>query len=198
MTLANKITLGRLWASIVLFVLLGLTDGVAPDLGMLVAGFFLFILVVATDALDGYFARKYGEVSDFGRIADPAVDKITVVGTLVFLCAMPWAKPVLAAWMVVLVVAREILVTGLRGYVESKGHDFSADTSGKLKMIVQCCAIPGIFFFKMIELLLPDVDWAVTGALWLTIGLIWLMMALTVWSGFDYGVKAARMLRAAA
>jgi len=195
LTLANKITLGRLWASIILFILLGMTDEHAPSLGILAAGFFLFILVVATDALDGYFARKYGEVSDFGRIADPAVDKITVVGTLVFLCAMPWARPVLSAWMVVLVVGREIIVTGLRGYVESKGIDFSSDAAGKLKMIVQCCAVPGVFFFKMIELLFPDVGWAVTGSLYLVIGLMWLMLVLTVWSGFDYGVKAARLLR---
>lgn len=196
MSLANRITVGRAVASLALFALMMRLHATEPRLLPLTAAFFLFIAVSASDALDGYFARKYKEVSDFGRIADPAVDKVTVTGTLIFLCAAPWAHPVLQPWMVVLIVAREFIISGLRGFMESRGIDFSADWSGKLKMIVQCVAIPGVFFFKIIELWLRDVSWAVDGAYWLAVTLVWLAIGFTVWSGIEYVFKATRLLRA--
>lgn len=197
MTLANKITMGRLAASVGLFVLLAFTNSHDPKTSMLLAGALLFIAVAATDALDGYFARKYGEVSEFGRIADPAVDKITVAGSLIFLCAMPWAWTVLKPWMVVVIVGREFLITGLRGFIEAKGIDFSADRSGKLKMIVQCCAIPGVFVQRIVLQEWPQQTMFVDGFRWLTIVLVWASIVLTVTSGAEYIRKAARQLRVA-
>lgn len=195
MSLANKITLGRLFLTLVLFVLLALLDETDPSLGAVVAGFFLFIAVTATDALDGYYARKRGEVSDFGRIADPAVDKITVAGTLVFLCAAPWAQDVLPPWIVVLIVAREFLVTSIRSYLEAKGVAFGAESLGKLKMIVQCVAIPGVFFHEIVADLFPETRWAVTGAWWLACVLVWCALVLTVVSGVSYVRRTAALLR---
>lgn len=199
MSIANQITLGRLVASLVLFgVMMGIDISSPGASGWLLVAFFLFIAVVATDALDGYYARKYGQVSAFGRVADPAVDKIVVCGTLVFLVAAPWTRPVLAPWMVVLIVSREFVISALRGYVEAQGIDFGADASGKLKMILQCIAIPSVFFFKIIELLWPGVGWAVDGSRWFSVVLVWLALALTVYSGFEYVMKATRLLRARA
>jgi len=195
--LPNQITLARLFLGIGLFLLLTfLEPGSDSFLTLMIIAFFLFIGVVATDALDGYYARKYQLVSDFGRIADPAVDKIVVCGTLIFLAAAPWTRPVLAPWMVVLIVAREFMVAGIRGFVEAKGIAFGAETAGKLKMIMQCIAIPGVFFFKINELLFPDVDWWVVGTLWLGRVLMWATLVLTVYSGVVYVKKAARILRA--
>lgn len=195
MKLANQITMTRLLFSVVLFVLLSTLDVVEPNPVLLIVSFFLFILVAATDALDGYFARKYGEVSDFGRIADPAVDKITVAGTLVFLCAFEWSRPVLYPWMAVVIISREFIVTGLRSFLESRGTEFAADRSGKLKMIVQCMALPAIFLFKIVQQQFPGVSWAETGSYYLALVLIWAALILTVYSGLDYITRARRILR---
>ncbi len=197
MNLANQITVGRLILAAGLFCLLAVLDASGENAAVwLIIAMLLFIAVVATDALDGYYARKYQQVSDFGRIADPAVDKIVVCGTLIFLAAAEWARPVLAPWMVVVIVAREFAINGLRGFVESRGICFGADWPGKLKMITQCVAIPGVFFFKIIELLLPAIGWAKDGARWLAIILVWSALVLTVYSGVEYVFKAARVLRA--
>lgn len=199
MTVANKITLGRLLFALILFgLMVGIqVPGERAALWLSVA-MLLFIAVVATDALDGYYARKYGETSAFGRVADPAVDKIVVCGTLIFLVGADWARAVLAPWMVVVIVSREFLISALRGYVEARGISFGADTSGKLKMIVQCVAIPSVFFLEIVRLAVPRVPWAVDGARFLSHGLVWLMLLLTVYSGVDYVNKAGRLLRSPA
>ncbi|HEU4339489.1 MAG TPA: CDP-alcohol phosphatidyltransferase family protein, partial [Planctomycetota bacterium] len=85
MTLANKITIGRFAVTIVYFVLLGIVGtGVADDRTLLYTAFFLFLAAVVGDGLDGYYARKYHQETNFGRIADPFVDKIMICGSFVF------------------------------------------------------------------------------------------------------------------
>jgi CDP-diacylglycerol--glycerol-3-phosphate 3-phosphatidyltransferase len=102
--------------------------------------------------LDGYLARKWNAITPFGRVMDPFVDKVLVLGTFVFLAspglAAPheqpehgWASGV-AAWMVVVILARELLVTSLRGVLEGMGQPFPADKFGKAKMLLQCVAAP--------------------------------------------------------
>jgi len=196
MNLANRITVGRLFLSIGLFVLLTYLEVPSENaLAWLSVAMVTFITVCVTDALDGYYARKYNETSDFGRVADPAVDKVTVSGTLIFLAAAEWARPVLAPWMVVVIVAREFTINGLRGYVESRGIRFGSDWSGKMKMILQSIAIPAVFFFKIIEIGLPGIDWAVIGSRYLAIFTVWAALLLTVYSGAEYIVKATRLLK---
>ena len=135
MSIANQITLGRLVASLVLFgVMMGIDISSPGASGWLLVAFFLFIAVVATDALDGYYARKYGQVSAFGRVADPAVDKIVVCGTLVFLVAAPWTRPVLAPWMVVLIVSREFVISALRGSVRMRTNSSRPSASSSTRM----------------------------------------------------------------
>ena len=152
--------------------------------------FWLFVTIAATDFLDGYLARKGGHVTAFGRIADPFTDKVLILGTMIFLTASPWSEPFFPAWMVVVILARELLVTGLRGYVESKGGEFPADRFGKLKMIVQCCAVGGVFWVYA---------WAWTDGLlefWkiLTHTLVWATLVATVGSGIGYVRKTVRIL----
>ena len=101
----------------------------------------LFAIAAGTDWVDGYWARRYGQVTQLGRILDPFADKIIICGTFIFLAAVPPSGDAddsaseVTAWMAVVVVAREMLVTALRSFFEEHGADFSAKWSGKWKMV---------------------------------------------------------------
>lgn len=189
----NRITALRFLGALGLFVLLaafetGLSSQ-APGVPSKVA-LFLFIAVAATDWLDGYLARRFGHVTAFGRIADPFVDKILVLGVLVFLAALPSGKPFVPAWVVVAVLARELLVTGLRGFVEAQGLAFPADRWGKLKLVVQCVAIG-------IVLGLPAFEWGQAsrqGLSTLAHVSVWATLLASLGSGIGYVIKTARLL----
>ncbi len=188
----NRITAIRFFGALALFVILGLVEGgLLPD-GWVVPGacFVLFVAVAATDWLDGHLARKHGNVTAFGRIADPFVDKILVVGSLTFLAVLPWGQPFLPGWVVVTVLAREFLVTGLRGYVESVGLEFPADRSGKLKLILQCIAIGAILAHQVV----PGLEWFAIFSAWIAHAGVWSMLVLSLYSGLGYIVKAKGLL----
>ena len=158
----------------------------------------IFILAVATDALDGYYARKLGQLSDFGRIADPVVDKVIVCGAFIFLTSAQWAREFIPVWMAVLIVAREFLVNGLRGYIEARGVAFPARWDGKLKMVMQCIAIPAVFLVRTVDLSLgASVAWLWQLSLGLAYVFVWASFVLTIVSGARYVVAAARVLRTA-
>jgi CDP-diacylglycerol--glycerol-3-phosphate 3-phosphatidyltransferase len=133
----NQITIARLVLSIALFVLIEIGSRTASP-GYYLAAMVVFIIAAGTDWMDGYWARKYGQVTTLGRILDPFVDKVIICGAFIFLAALPPSG--LTAWMAVVVVARELLVTALRSFLEGEGIDFSAAMSGKLKMVAQCLA----------------------------------------------------------
>jgi CDP-diacylglycerol--glycerol-3-phosphate 3-phosphatidyltransferase len=150
----NRITALRFVGSLVLFFVLSVWGDSDPEAiaGCLDLSFWLFIGIAATDYLDGYLARRGNQITSFGRIADPFVDKVLVIGTMVFLAVLEWSRPWFPAWIVVAVVAREFLVTGIRGYVESLGGQFPADLFGKVKMFTQCfacAAVIGLSAFEM-------------------------------------------------
>jgi len=111
---------------------------------------FVFFLASVTDWLDGLTARRLGIVSSFGRSFDPLVDKLLICGA--FICLIPVPDTGLAAWMVVVVVMRELLVTSLRGYIESLGIPFGADYFGKIKMVLQCLALAMILLCLLLAL----------------------------------------------
>ncbi len=158
-------------------------------------GMVLFIVAASTDWLDGYYARRYGQVTTLGRILDPFADKVIICGTFIFLLAVPETHQVrlgLRAWMVVVIVGRELLVTALRSFIEDQGSDFSAKMSGKLKMLVQCIAAgAGLFYLHYPNPLLtaPTWVWAVF------VVSLWAAVALTVYSGVVYVLAAMRLLR---
>lgn len=199
--LPNAITVSRLLLSFLFFVQLALWTTPAgwsggPAAGVPVWQLWLaaacFGLAAGTDALDGYLARRWGAVTRFGRIMDPFADKILVVGAFVMLagprfCADLHGAPIqltgVESWMVVVILGRELLVTSIRAVLEAEGKDFSASFSGKLKMIVQSIVIP-------IVLLIPAVTDASGG--WgraAAVGLAWLTVAVTVFSGVPYVVR---------
>src|SRR4030095_6456154 len=151
----NRITALRFLGAMGLFGIFGWhgmqgAEDVRRDATLIVWAFWLFLLTSLSDVLDGWLARRGNHVTAFGRIADPFVDKVLVLGTMVFLAVMPWSREWFPAWIVVVVLAREFLVTALRGYIESQGSQFPADWFGKLKMFAQCLAVGvavGMFAF---------------------------------------------------
>ncbi len=151
------------------------------------AAVILFLIAASTDWMDGYWARKYGQVTKLGRIFDPFVDKIIICGTFIALGEV--AGSGVASWMATIIVARELLVTSLRGMIEGSGGDFSANQLGKWKMVVQCAAVVAI----LLGLIYPSLHWiAVTGQ-----GLLWAAILITLYSGYVYVVAAAKLMRTA-
>ncbi len=174
----NALTTARFALAIAVIVLVPLADYRSAVV--------VFLIAASTDWMDGYWARKYGQITKLGRIFDPFVDKIIICGTFIALSGV--ADSNVASWMATIVVARELLVTSLRGLIEGAGGDFSASWLGKWKMVVQCAAVVS-------ELLCLTSN---PPAAWLTItsgALLWGAIAITVYSGYDYVVAAARAMR---
>lgn len=146
----------------------------------------VFLIAASTDWIDGYWARKYGQVTKLGRIFDPFVDKIIICGTFIALVAVPESG--VASWMATIVVGRELLVTSLRGMIEGSGGDFSASQLGKWKMVLQCAAVVAILICLMIA---EPQTWLVVT----TQVILWSAIFLTVYSGYDYAVAAAKVMR---
>lgn len=189
LNLPNQVTLARLALSGVLFTLLALagTDRVQLVGSTGWTAFTLFVLASATDWLDGYLARKLGLLTPFGRIMDPFVDKVSTCGTFVFLAVIdPVVTP---AWVVVAILGREFFVQAIRSYLESRGVAFAAEMHGKVKYVLQCCAIGGVLMQHAGAPELPE--W------WPSFckGLLWIALASTLWSGFVYLRKALAHLR---
>jgi CDP-diacylglycerol--glycerol-3-phosphate 3-phosphatidyltransferase len=189
LNLPNLITTSRLLLSFVLFAMIYAEHNwIAPIEGYWIWAAGLFAFAAATDAVDGYVARKYGQVTTLGRILDPFVDKIIICGTFVFLLEKKDVSGV-NAWMVIAVIAREMFVTGLRAFLEQAGKDFSAVWIGKIKMVLQCAAV-----FASLLVISPSFQssagWLLTRDLFL-----WGAVAITVYSGASYAWRGFQMLR---
>ncbi|TWU47854.1 CDP-diacylglycerol--glycerol-3-phosphate 3-phosphatidyltransferase [Rubripirellula reticaptiva] len=153
-------------------------------MGNMMAALVIFIIAVSTDWMDGYWARKYGQVTKLGRIFDPFVDKIIICGTFIALVEVVGSG--VASWMATIIVARELLVTSLRAIIEGSGGDFSANQLGKWKMVLQCAAVIAI----LLSLINPDVQWIrIAGQ-----GFLWSSIALTLYSGYVYVIAASKEL----
>jgi CDP-diacylglycerol--glycerol-3-phosphate 3-phosphatidyltransferase len=156
-----------------------------PTRSMVYIATLIFIIAALTDYTDGYVARRYGAVSDEGKLLDPMADKILVLSALVMLVAQRsdfTADPWVPGWMVVLVLAREIWVTGLRAIAASRGVVVAAGRGGKFKSGFQMVAI--------VFLLLHDITFPFFGQR-LTcqaVGVNFLLVSvvLSYWSAVDY------------
>jgi CDP-diacylglycerol--glycerol-3-phosphate 3-phosphatidyltransferase len=182
--LPNQLTAARFVLALVLFGLISLESW----LWCLV----VFAVAAFTDWLDGYLARTQNLSSTLGRILDPLVDKVLMCGT--YICLLPigdrggWLLP----WMVTVVVARELVITGLRSWMESNGAKFGADWLGKLKMGFQCAAVVAVF----VALMVPA-DRGVWSLFFdgVRTVLIYVAVLITLLSGLQYLWKAALLLR---
>ncbi len=174
MKTANIITLARIALVPVFFVLWY----VAPWYATLA----VFIIAGITDKIDGYIARKYNQITTFGKFLDPLADKLLVCSALVLLTSEGRA----AAWAVTVIISRELIITAFRTVAMSQGRVLAADWSGKIKTVIQIVAI-------CIMLCPPVADIAFGGVTFGEIGL-WLTVAATVYSGADYLIRNADVL----
>lgn len=141
-----------------------------------------FSAAAITDYLDGYIARRRGLVSTLGKVMDPVADKLLVSSAFIMMSSLGW----IPAWMVCIIIGREIAVTGLRNIIAESGEDVSASNLGKYKTGFQIAAIiPLLIHFPFLGL-----DPQAVGNFFL-----WGALGFTVWSGADYFIKFRKLLR---
>jgi CDP-diacylglycerol--glycerol-3-phosphate 3-phosphatidyltransferase len=143
-----------------------------------------FFLACLSDFFDGYLARRWNLSTTLGKLLDPLADKLIVAAALIMLVGMDRA-PGVPAWMVVVIIGREIAVTGLRAIAAGEGVVLAAEELGKYKMVFQMLALHGLLlhydFFR--------IDFHVAGMYFL-----WISMIVGVWSAVDYHVNVIRQI----
>ncbi len=203
--LPNQLTLLRLALAFAFFFILNqYRYGADSHPLILPIATFVFIIAALTDALDGYLARRWHVESTFGRIMDPFCDKVLVIGAFLYLAGARFVDPVAVAegsfftmasgvypWMVAVILARELLVTAVRGEIEGVGVQFGAVAAGKLKMILQSIAIPVVLLIVWLD---PrDPRWATLA--WVRDAVVYFTVVVTVFSGVPYFVRAVAVLK---
>lgn len=208
-SLPNALTLLRVVLAGAFFVVLSRWPGVGPGEGRrppgsgaeltLLVSAVMFVVAAVTDAFDGYLSRKWNVTSVFGRVMDPFADKVLIIGAFVYLAGPDFQSPLhaggflqvsgVAPWMVVVVIARELLVTSIRGVVEGRGASFHAQGAGKAKMIVQCAAVPTVLAAVSIF----DTSPGTPGRL-LIDAVVWTSVAVTALSGIPYVMRGISAL----
>jgi len=207
----NALTASRLVLAGVFFVMLAYYQNQSPahrqgDVLWLNIALVIYVVAVATDFLDGYLARRWKVEGAFGRVVDPFVDKVLVLGSFIFFAGknftIPWDNTGnveqsvttitgVVPWMVVVILARELLVTSLRGSMESSGEAFGAQLSGKLKMGFQSATILVILIFVNYR------NWlgadALRDATLFRDFCIWATILITIASGLMYVQKAVKL-----
>ena len=138
----------------------------------------LFVLASITDYFDGYLARRYNVVSSIGKFLDPMADKVLVMAVLVML--IPLKEGSVPAWMVVIILGRELIINSLRGVASTKGVVIEAQELGKFKTILQIFALTGLILHYRYF----SIDFHLGGMYFL-----WAAMILGIWSGVDYFLR---------
>jgi CDP-diacylglycerol---glycerol-3-phosphate 3-phosphatidyltransferase len=175
----NSLSLGRLLLAAVALLFI--------DLDRYSAALAVFVVAAVSDGLDGYLARRLNQVTAFGRQLDPLVDKLMITGLFIYLLPIPNSG--LAPWMVVVIVARELIIQWLRSLMEGSGVAFGADLAGKAKTMLQCLSICAI----LIGLAYPQ---TLKGSfIHVRDVLIWSAVLLTLYSGLQYLLRAIPRLR---
>lgn len=182
MNLPNRLTLMRFFISIIYFVAIAFVYYNGEFRGYLLdVGLGLFIVAFSTDILDGYLARRYQMVTDFGRIADPFIDKVITCGSWIFFVSWIEMRSFLPAWIVVVIITREFIVSVIRTYAEIHHIPFGSSSFGQHKTTIQSLTIIWILFY--LGHLSQD------QSLWAMVVLkasIWLTLLSTVFSGISY------------
>jgi CDP-diacylglycerol--glycerol-3-phosphate 3-phosphatidyltransferase len=193
----NLLTFSRVILAVAFFIVIPPEESGASGALWYLIALAIFLLAVVTDWLDGYVARKYHMETALGRIADPFVDKVLVCGGFIILAiylkggpymSSPHGLVNIAPWMVVIVTAREFLISALRGFAESMDIRFGANVWGKQKMVIQSVAICAI-------LAQHSFFYGYAAFAWFTTALIWLAVAWTILSGVLYISRAKRVLK---
>ena len=177
LTHPNTLTLFRIVSVPIIVVLLMVPNRFTA----LLAGL-IFSAAAITDYFDGYLARRYGLVSNLGKVMDPVADKLLVSCSLIMLTALGW----MPAWIACIIIGRELAVTGLRNIIAQNKQDVSASSLGKYKTGFQIAAIsPLMFHYPAFGL-----DFQIVGMFFL-----WGALLFTIWSGADYFLRFRKLLR---
>jgi CDP-diacylglycerol--glycerol-3-phosphate 3-phosphatidyltransferase len=164
----NLLTSFRIF-SIPLIVVLLTSPGPLPSfLAALV-----FTIAAITDLLDGYFARLHKGETAVGKLLDPMADKLLILSGMIML--IPLDR--IPAWVAVLIIGREVAITGLRGIASAEGVVMAASLWGKAKMVFQSSALVGL----MVHYPYLGINFHILGMI-----LVWIALAVTLWSGIDY------------
>lgn len=181
MNLPNQLTISRIILAFV-FIYFISQDGLVP----MVIAVVIFSLASFTDFADGYIAKKYNLESDFGKLMDPIADKFLILAAFLAFVRMH----LVTDWMVVLILGREIVITGLRIFAITKGKVLAAERTGKHKTVSQIVAIFVILGFIIFRDYLTAISkWSYTIEIWWRCGIDILMLvtvALTLMSGLSY------------
>ena len=175
MNLPNKLSVIRVALIPVIVILLYQSS----DACRLIAGA-LFIIASLTDFLDGYIARKHNLVTNFGKFIDPVADKLLVLTTLIMLLH----RGQMEAWIIIIILCRELAVDGLRLVAAGHGQVIAAGVWGKVKTFSQMALILALFFSG---LGVADHPFLLIGAVWVT--------GITLWSGIDYFIRNRSLLK---
>jgi len=162
---------------------LALAVGILIECHWFFAALICFVIAASTDFMDGWWARRFQQITKLGRILDPFVDKTIIGAAMIALVGVPNSG--IAAWIVTLVICRELLVTSLRGMIEGAGGDFSAKQLGKWKMVAQCATVITSLISLQQSQPLAWIQWALALSVLSTV-------ILTMLSGWEYLVLAAR------
>ncbi|MCC6360067.1 MAG: CDP-diacylglycerol--glycerol-3-phosphate 3-phosphatidyltransferase [Phycisphaerales bacterium] len=188
----NQITLARLALTIIFFAMLTLySTGNAGRQWLLDACFWLYLVAAVTDIVDGYLARTWKQVTSFGRVVDPVVDKVMVCGAFVFFASSHFVNSAgvnvtgVEAWMATLILLRELLVAAIRSFSESHGVDFAANWVGKFKSFFQ---------FATVCVILGVLAWYPEKLAWLRVTCIWITVIVTALSIIAYLKRAEAFL----
>ena len=187
MNLPNLLTIARMALVPVFIVFFYLGQGGAQLYSVL--AFAVFLVASGTDAIDGHIARKHNLITNFGKLMDPLADKVLTTAAFVVFVDVK----IIPAWMVIVILAREFAITGLRGVAASEGTVIAADLSGKLKTVFQMVAI------CVILLALAIGEGQATQGIFAFFScagqiLMWAAVALTVYSGIEYLWKGRKLL----
>jgi CDP-diacylglycerol---glycerol-3-phosphate 3-phosphatidyltransferase len=203
----NALTAGRLLLAGIFFAMLAYYQYEGRgDPWYLNVAFAIYCVALFTDFLDGYLARKWKVEGAFGRVVDPFVDKVLVIGSFIFFAGKTFIIPDptqlyvvrtitgVVPWMVVIILARELLVTSFRGMSEGSGMNFGAVFGGKLKMGFQSATILVILVYVNYLRRLKDAGWDGPAQRFRDV-CIWATIIITVWSGLTYVQRAVAFYR---
>lgn len=177
MNTANKITIVRILLIPVFMVVMLMGFKYSN-----VLAFVVFVLASVTDGIDGYIARKYNQITSFGKFMDPLADKLLVTSAM--LIFIQWGQ--MSAWAAMIIIAREFAVTGLRLVAAAEGDVIAAGISGKIKTVVSIIAI--------LLMLTPLHSRSVIGGITVDNIAVFFMVITTVWSGIDYFKDSYKIL----
>lgn len=173
----NFLTLGRLVLVPPIVILLFFPGRLPSALAAL-----LFLIASLTDFFDGFIARRFKVESSFGRFLDPIADKVLVASSLIMLIALGRVS----AWIVMLIISREVAVSALRATTKTWDTTLKPSPGGKLKAVLQFAAIVPLILHYEYDLLIP-INFHIIGTV-----LLYVALVLTIWSGVDYFVRFYR------